>query len=110
MLRALENLGSQSLSHAASHADNRVLLHPALHFAKTTDHPLFGVIANRAGVQENDVSIVRSIGLVIAGRDHFAKHKLGVADIHLAAVGLNINRWASGFGHSAAAESGMALS
>src|SRR5512141_1707252 len=74
-------------------------LHLALHLAKTADHPLLGVIANRARVDKDDVSFLRYVNSIVSGRCQLAEHELGVADIHLAAVGLDVNGGAIVLGH-----------
>src|SRR5687767_4250444 len=92
MTRTLEKLRTESLRHAAGDSEDRVLLHPALHFAEAADHPLLGVLANRACVDEDDVGSFRGVHLVVAGRREFSEYQLGITHVHLAAVSLYVNR------------------
>jgi hypothetical protein len=52
---------------------------------------LLRVVADRAGVDENDVRAVGSFHSVIAMRRELSEHQLGVAHVHLAAVGLYVD-------------------
>ena len=54
-------------------------------------HALFRVFADRAGVDENDVRAVGRVDGVIAVRRELSEHQLGVAHVHLAAVGLDVD-------------------
>ena len=92
VLRLLEQLRPESLRHAPGHAHDRVGLHVPLELTEPADNSLLGVIANRARVQQDDVRAVRRIdGLVAAGREP-PEHQLGIAHVHLAAVGLDVDR------------------
>ena len=91
MLRLLEQLRAEALRHAAGHAHDRVRLHVPLQLAQPADHALLGVIANRAGVDEDDVGAVRAVDGVVAVRRELPEHQLGVAHVHLAAVGLDVD-------------------
>src|SRR6185503_21323022 len=82
VLYSVEQLGSQSLRHAAGDAENRIPLHPALHLAEASDHPLLRVIANSAGIDQNDVGTIRLLDGIVARCRQLAEHQLGVADIH----------------------------
>ena len=70
-----------------------------LQLAEPADDALLGVIANRAGVDENDVRTVGPIDGVIAVRRELSEHQLGIAHVHLAAVGLDVDG-GTRFGHA----------
>ena len=79
------------IRHATGNTEYRAAFHLALHFAEPADHTLFRVIANCARVDEYDIRVLGSIYWPIAGRSKLPKHELGVADVHLAAVRLDVN-------------------
>ena len=60
MFEAIQQLRAESLGHAAGDTEHGVALHFALDLAEPTNHPLLGVLANGAGVDEDDV---RAVGL-----------------------------------------------
>ena len=91
MTRPLKNLRAKALRHATGNTEYRAAFHLALHFAEPADHTLFRVIANCARVDEYDIRVLGSIYWPIAGRSKLPKHELGVADVHLAAVRLDVN-------------------
>ena len=66
-------------------------LHVALQLTEPADHALLGVIANRARVDEDDVGAVGLIHGVVAVRRELPEHQLGIAHVHLAAVGLDVD-------------------
>ena len=61
VLRLLEQLRSEPLRHAAGDAHDGVRLHVPLQLTQPADHALLGVIANGAGVDEDDVRAVRPL-------------------------------------------------
>src|SRR5215208_2459641 len=100
MFDAVQQLGSESLSHAPRDAEHGVALHPALHLAEAAEHALLGVLANRAGVDQYHIGRVGLIDGLIARFRQFAEHKLGIADVHLAAVRFDVNCGARTLEHS----------
>ena len=94
VLRFLEQLRPEALRHAPGHAHDRVGLHVPLELTEAADHPLLRVIANRARVEQDDVRTVGGIDGLIAAVREPAEHQLGIAHVHLAAVGLDVDRGA----------------
>ena len=68
-----------------------------LQLTQPANDTLLGMIANGARVDENDVGTVGDIHRQIASGSELAEHELGVADVHLAAVGFDVD---GGLGHS----------
>ena len=87
---ALDKLLLQSLGHAADHAhdERRTLLAQPPHLAQTPPYALLGVVAYRAGVYQYDIGLFGTVGIDIAVLLHYRDDDLGIADIHLTAVGL----------------------
>jgi hypothetical protein len=82
------------LGHATQEANDLVLTmllasFQGLHFA---DRFLLRHVADRAGVKENDVSVVFALDQVIAPPGQIARDLFRVANIHLAAVRFNEDR------------------
>src|SRR6476469_633924 len=92
MTRPLENLRTKALRHATGDTEYRAAFHLALHFAEPANHTLFRVIANCARVDENDIRVLGGIYGPVPGRSKLPKNELGVADVHLAAVRLDVDR------------------
>ena len=59
--------------------------------AEPLEHALFGVLADSAGVEQDDVGVFSLLGAPEAGLTHHGPHGLRVRDIHLASVGLDID-------------------
>ena len=91
VLRALEQPRAEPLRHAPGDAQHRVGLHVPLELAEPPDHALLGVIADRAGVDEDDVRPVRALDRRVADGRELPEHQLGVAHVHLAAVRLDVD-------------------
>src|SRR5512140_100293 len=91
VLRPLEQPGAEALRHASRHPEHRARLHVPLELTDATQHPLLGVIANRARVDENDVCALGPAHLTIAVLREAAEHELGVARVHLAAVRFDVD-------------------
>ena len=51
-------------------------------------YALLGVVAYRAGVYQYDIGLFGTVGIDIAVLLHYRDDDLGIADIHLTAVGL----------------------
>ena len=58
------------------------------------------MVADRTGIDEDHVRAIRLFDRIVAGLRQLAEHKLGVADVHLAAVGLYVDRWAGTLQHA----------
>ena len=86
-----EQLRPEPLRHAAGHAEDRVLFHEAAQLAKPADNALFGVVADRARVHEDDVRAFRPVDTLVANGRELSEHQLGIAHVHLAAVSLDVN-------------------
>ena len=91
MLRPVEQLRSESLRHAAGYPHDGILRHVALQFAQPANHALLGVIANGACVDEDHVRAIRDVHRPVTGGRKLAEHELGVAHVHLAAVGFDVD-------------------
>ena len=93
---ATHDLLALGLGHAAGHGDGhggaRRLRLGLLQLLQLAEFgiDLFGrLFANVAGVQDDEVGVVRRVRLGIAQRAQHIGHALGVIDVHLAAVGLD---------------------
>ena len=89
MLRLIEQARAKALCHAAGDTDDATGRHVPLQLAESTNHTLLGMVANRAGVEQDDVGAIRYVDRVIACGGQLAEHELSVADVHLAAVGFD---------------------
>ena len=58
-------------------------------------NPLLGIVADRAGVDQDDIGLADAVRIDIAFALHERNDDLRVADVHLAAVGLD-EKFASG--------------
>ena len=81
------------LRHAAAHAENQVVLFPlsVIQLCQTVDDLGFGILPDSAGVEQNDIGVLNSIGDAMTALGEEACHQLAVAHVHLAAVGFNID-------------------
>ena len=52
---------------------------------------LDGFLADVAGVEDDQIGIVRAGGLAEAGRRQRVRHTMGIVDVHLAAEGLDVD-------------------
>ena len=89
---ALEESRTEPLRHASRHAEDGVSLHEAPQLPEPADDALFGVLANGARVDENHVRPFRCMKHFIANGRQLAEDELGVADVHLATVGFDVDR------------------
>ena len=88
---ALEQLGAEPLRHAPHHAEHAAGPLAALQLPYARQHLLLGMVTHRAGVHQHDV---RRGGIVdgdVALPLEHAEHELGVRDVHLAAVRLDVD-------------------
>jgi hypothetical protein len=85
----LEHLVLQRLRPAAADADHgvRLLGLEALRLAQVADQPVVRLLADRAGVEEDQVGVVAVLGLAVAERLEHALHPLRVVLVHLAPEG-----------------------
>ena len=104
MFRLAEEPGSKPLRHASRHAHDRAGLHVALQFTEAPDHALLRVLANGAGIHEDHVGAIGGGRRRVAGRRERAEHQLGVAHVHLATVGLDVDRAGRRGGHGRGGE------
>jgi len=81
----------EALRHAADHAEHVARSLVLLQLAEAREHALLGVIAHRAGVHEQHVRLGGVVGADIPLPTQDAEHQLGVRDVHLAAVGLDVD-------------------
>ena len=95
-LRALEDLASLGLRHAACHRDQGVeaaclprLLHRA-HAAKLGIDLLGRLLADVAGIENDEVGLGRIVGRRVAVIRQRLRHALGVVGVHLTAEGLDV--------------------
>ena len=91
--RLLHNRDAIMLRHASEQPelDLRPRLLKARELPQPVQHLLFGVLANRAGVEQHDVRIVDAVGSDVTGAAQDCAHRLRIGDIHLTAVGLQVN-------------------
>ena len=90
--RALQEIRTEPLRHAArdgQHDIRPVAPHP-LQLADPTEDPLLCVLADRAGVDDDHVRLCRVVHRYVAAVGQRSRHDLGVADVHLTPVGLDI--------------------
>ncbi len=88
---ALEQDGAEPLGHAADHAEHVPGALVALQLAHAPDDPLFGVVPHRAGVHQHHIGLGRMVRAHVALAPEDAEHELGVRDVHLAAVGFDVD-------------------
>src|SRR3954454_22863977 len=84
----LEDLVLDGLRPAAADADQHVAPAAALErggLVEVRDEALVGLLADRAGVEEDEVGVTRVLGLAVAERLEHALHALRVVLVHLAA-------------------------
>ncbi len=91
--RLLHNRDAIMLRHTSEQPklDLRPRLLKARELPQPVQHLLFGVLANRAGVEQHDVRIVDTVGRDVTGAAQDCAHRLRIGDIHLTAVGLQVN-------------------
>ena len=87
-----EETGAEALGHATGDAEHGARLEVAAKLTQPADHALLRVLADGAGVHQHDVGVVRGVLGRVALGGELAVHELGVAHVHLAAVGLDVYR------------------
>ncbi len=88
--RALENLFALLLRDAAQHAKRLALLFILLVIGEPVENFLLGLVADGAGVVENQVGLLDRLHLAIAFLHQRADDLFGVVCIHLAAEGFEV--------------------
>ena len=90
-MRSFDQLLLQTLGHTADDAHDQSGVGPAVafHLGQTAPDALFGIVADRTGVDQDNVRLVDPLGIYVPFALHHGDHDLGVADIHLAAVGFD---------------------
>ena len=89
--RLLDQRGAVVLRHASEQPQPQFgtgVLEPRK-VAQAPQHPFLGMLANRAGVEQDDVGVFGTAGGGVAGAAQHPADQLGVGDIHLAAVRLD---------------------
>ena len=56
------------------------------------EHALLGLLAHGAGVDQDEIGAGRIVGARVPAAIEQPQHQVGVRDIHLAAVGFDVNR------------------
>jgi hypothetical protein len=86
---ALEDLVLDRLRPAAADADDplRIFGLEPLRLAEVGDEATVGRLADRAGVEEDQVGAVAALGLLVAERSKHPPHPLGVMHVHLTPEG-----------------------
>jgi hypothetical protein len=87
----LEQRRPEPLRHAADYSQHVARPLVPLELAHAPDHPLLGVVTHRAGVHQHHVGLRRVVGALVARPAEEPEHELRVGDVHLAAVGLDVD-------------------
>ena len=90
MRGALENLFAFLLRHAAEHAELFALGQELLVVRQTMENFLLRLVADGAGVVENQVGLLDRFYLFISFVDERADDLFGVVDVHLATEGFEV--------------------
>ena len=93
MGRGFEKRVAAGLGHAADVAEDEMgtLFAELAEHSHFADRLLLGHVAHAAGVQQNHIGVGLCGHHAVAALDEHFRHLLGVALIHLAAVGFNID-------------------
>ena len=80
------------LGHTAAENDDPVFvgLFPGFQGTDLAQHPFFGSLSDRAGVEDQHIPFFRNLGAGVAHQLHHTGHRFPVTDIGLAAVGADI--------------------
>ena len=93
MRRTLEYLFALLLRHATKDAELFALSLELLEVVKTMEDLLLGLVANRAGVVEDEIGRLDCVHLSIALLHKCADDFFGVMHVHLAPKGLQVKRF-----------------
>ena len=96
-VRALDQFLLEAFGHAADDAHDEPRFGPAVafHLGQAPPDTLLGIVADRAGVDQDDIGQADILGVDVSLPLHQGNHDFRVADIHLAAVGFD-EKFASG--------------
>ena len=95
-----EQLGTKALCHAPRDTEHGIAPHESLELTQSPEDALFGMLADRAGIHQDDVGAVRTVYRRIAVGHQGAEHDLGVAGVHLTAICLDVNGLARSLSHA----------
>ena len=87
----LEQDGTEALRHAAHHAEHIARALEAHQLTDPSDDTLLRVVTHGARVHEHDVRLIGIRGALVALPPEDPEHEFGVRDVHLAAVGLDVD-------------------
>ena len=90
--RALEDLLALLLGDAAQNGEALPFLVQLLEVVQAMEDLLLGLIADRAGVVDDEVGVLFALHLRVALGDERPHDLLGVVEVHLAAEGLDVER------------------
>ncbi len=100
----LDDLGAFLAGHATAHTDLHALGLEVFDAAQVAEHFFLRLLAHRAGVEQNQVSLFHIIsGLVALGGAEYVSHLVRVVLVHLAAEGFDKDF----FGHDVSRENAM---
>ena len=94
--RPLKDFLALLLGDTAEHGKALPFLAQLLEVVEAVEDLLLGLVANRAGVVEDEVSLFLALHLRVPLRDERAHDLFGVVEVHLAAKGLDVKRLLSG--------------
>jgi hypothetical protein len=95
--RPAQDLLALGLGDAARHHDagflalGRALVLQLTHAAEFGINLLGGLLADMAGIEDDEIRLLHGLGLAIALRGQHVRHALRVIDVHLAAIGFDEN-------------------
>ena len=98
MLGLIEHTAAQSLRHTPGDPDDGVGLHETTQFTKPPDHARFRVLANGTGIDQDDIGTIGRVDGLVPMRGQLAVHEFRIGHVHLATVGLDIDRGLRGHG------------
>jgi hypothetical protein len=84
---------TDALGHAAGDAEHEIgtPLPVSLQLSQPSEHPLLGVLPDRTRIHEDHIGLIRVVDAHEAVLGEDSGHELGVADVHLAAVRLDVD-------------------
>ncbi len=87
----LEQFGAETLRHASHDAQHITGALVAFQLPHASENTLLRMIAHRTGIHEQHVRLGGVFRAHVALTAQDTEHQLGIRDIHLAAVGLDVN-------------------
>ena len=93
MRKLVQQFISKTLRHAAERSDNEIgiLRLEFFHIADLALRLAFRLLANTAGIEQQDVGFLLDIDHRMTGFDQHSGQRFGVALVHLATVGLDMD-------------------